>query len=254
MKDNKFIIVILCYNCEKYIQDCVESVVTQQYDNYNVILIDDNSSDRTSDIIQGLLKKYSYITDNKFTFIKNSKRFGPLGNHINALEVKQFDDNDIIVHLDGDDILTCSTVLLTLNEAYAKNSKHLVSYGNYETATGNSSICKPWEKGILVSEYIAPIGWIFSHVRTFKYKLWTLIDKQKSFYDSNNKVFSSAGDVAIMKPILELAGRGRTMFFKNNMYFYRDNTPLNEHNDHLRDQVRCALEIKQKIPYKVIDD
>jgi glycosyltransferase involved in cell wall biosynthesis len=241
MEENKFIIVILCYNCHEYIQECIESVVNQKYENYEVVIINDCSVDNTQQVIKKI------VNDNKkFKVIDNIERLGPLGNHIKALSVKEFDDNDIIVHLDGDDKFIGSDVLSTLDNAYSKNKNHLVSYGNYKTASGSASICKSWNKSISVSEYIAPVGWIFSHVRSFKYKLWTLIDKQKSFYDSNNKLFSSAGDVAIIKPILELAGRHRTMFFNKVMYFYRDNTSLNEHNDHLRDQIRCAFEIRNK--------
>lgn len=247
MSENKFIIVILCYNCREYIQECIESVISQDYQNYEVLIINDCSVDSTQQVIKNTVNN-----DKRFTVIDNVERLGPLGNHIKALSVKEINNEDIIVHLDGDDKFIGDDVLSTLDKAYSKNKNHLVSYGNYKTASGNNSICKLWDKSISVSEYIAPVGWIFSHVRTFKYKLWTLIDKQKSFYDSNNKIFSSAGDVALMKPILELAGRGRTMFFNKVMYFYRDNTSLNEHNDHLSDQVRCALEIKQKPCYNPI--
>lgn len=247
MSENKFIIVILCYNCHEYIQECIESVISQDYQNYEVLIINDCSVDSTQQVIKNTVNN-----DKRFTVIDNVERLGPLGNHIKALSVKEINNEDIIVHLDGDDKFIGDDVLSTLDKAYSKNKNHLVSYGNYKTASGNNSICKLWDKSISVSEYIAPVGWIFSHVRTFKYKLWTLIDKQKSFYDSNNKIFSSAGDVALMKPILELAGRGRTMFFNKVMYFYRDNTSLNEHNDHLSDQVRCALEIKNKKPYETL--
>ena len=54
--------------------------------------------------------------------------------------------------------------------------------------------------------------------------------------------------------MLELIGRSRVMFFNKIMYYYRDDTCLNEHNDHLNDQVRCALEIKQKPVYLKLKD
>ena len=253
MKNHKFYIVTLCYNCEEYINDCLESIVTQQYDNYKVIIIDDASSDGTVKRIKDFLNKHNHFND-RFNLIENSERKGPLANHIQSLEVEEIKDNDIILHLDGDDLLTCSTSLSIINKNYANNPNHLISYGDYESATGKESICKPWQSNISVSEYIAPIGWIFSHIRTFKYMLWKYIDKKLSFYDEEGKIFTSAGDVAIMKPLLELAGRKRTMFFNKKMYYYRDNTSLNEHNDHLHDQVRCALQIASKPRYNLLND
>ena len=246
---NKFIIVILCYNCQDYIQECIETVVNQKYKNYEVIIIDDNSADDTQKVIKRV------VGNNKnFFIVNNTERLQPLGNHIKALSVKELNDEDIIVHLDGDDKLIGTDVLSTLNKAYFKNKNHLASYGSYKTASGAPGICKPWEKGISISEYIAPIGWIFSHVRTFKYKLWKLIDHKKSFYDKNNKIFTSAADCAFFKPMFELTGRSRVMFFNKIMYYYRDQTGFNEHSSHLNDQVRCALEIKQKPSYQQLPD
>ena len=240
-ENNKFYIVVLCYNCEQYIEECLQSIKKQNYDNYEVVIIDDASSDNTCEVIR------QNIND-KFILIENPSRVGPLANHIAALNFN-IDNESIVVHLDGDDTFIGDDVLSTLDKAYTNNTRCLASYGNYKSASNNPSICKTWDKNISISQYIAPIGWIFSHVRTFKYGLWKHIDQRKSFYDSNNKIFTSAGDVAIMKAILELSGRSRVMLINKPMYFYRDNTSLNEHNDHLQDQVRCALEIQKKEPY-----
>lgn len=250
MKEHNFYIVTLCYNCEEYIKDCLESIISQQYNKYKVIIIDDNSSDKTVAVINSFLDSYPYFKD-KFIFIQNDNRIGPLANHIKALDHEEINEDDIVLHLDGDDLLTTSSCLKLINKCYTDNPKHLVSYGNYESTT-NRNICKPWSKGISVKEYIYPIGWIFSHVRTFKYKLWKYIDKDKSFYDKSGNVFSSAGDVAIMKPVLELAGRHRTMFIPKKIYYYRDNLPTNEHHINFNDQIRCALEIKDKPQYNTL--
>ena len=54
-EENKFIIVILCYNCQEYIQECIESIVNQKYENYEVIIIDDISTDKTQQVIKKLV-------------------------------------------------------------------------------------------------------------------------------------------------------------------------------------------------------
>ena len=48
--------VILCtYNAEKYIQDTLESVLNQSYTAIEILILDNNSSDHTLDILQKLV-------------------------------------------------------------------------------------------------------------------------------------------------------------------------------------------------------
>lgn len=43
----KFSIIVPCFNVERYIGECVRSVLKQSYKNWELILVDDGSSDGT---------------------------------------------------------------------------------------------------------------------------------------------------------------------------------------------------------------
>lgn len=64
----KFSIVIPVYNVEKYIDKCLDSVVKQTYDNYEVIIVNDGSPDNSQKIIDKYVNKdkrfRSYIKEN----------------------------------------------------------------------------------------------------------------------------------------------------------------------------------------------
>ena len=45
-------IIIPVYNVEKFVRQCLDSILSQSYKNYEVILIDDKSKDSSLDIIR----------------------------------------------------------------------------------------------------------------------------------------------------------------------------------------------------------
>lgn len=47
-------IIIIGYNVEKYIKNCIESVTNQTYKNLEIIFVDDGSTDNTSDIVKSM--------------------------------------------------------------------------------------------------------------------------------------------------------------------------------------------------------
>ena len=50
----KFSIIIPAYNVADYLENCVESILKQTYDNYEVIIVNDGSTDETGKIADDL--------------------------------------------------------------------------------------------------------------------------------------------------------------------------------------------------------
>ena len=108
---NKFTIITPSYNNEDWIEYNLASVLNQTYTNYRVLYIDDNSTDETysqvSSIVGDLLN---------WKVIKNKTNKGAAYNYIEPLKCLFPDDDEIIVHLDGDDWFFDENVLEKLNE------------------------------------------------------------------------------------------------------------------------------------------
>lgn len=67
MKNPKISVIIPVYNGEKTLRQCLDSVLNQAYKNYEVIVVDNNSTDGTKDIIkefQGRSEKVKYFFEN----------------------------------------------------------------------------------------------------------------------------------------------------------------------------------------------
>ncbi len=94
---------IVTYNGEKYIKKCLESVLNQSYNNFEIIIIDNNSKDKTRDIINELANLHSHIkkifNDENLGFsrghnigIKNAK-----GDYILCLNQDAFLDKNFLL-------------------------------------------------------------------------------------------------------------------------------------------------------------
>lgn len=64
-------IIVPCYNGEKYIHRCIESILTQSYKNLEIIIIDDGSSDNSYEILKEIQNK-----DNRVQILKQENQ-GP---------------------------------------------------------------------------------------------------------------------------------------------------------------------------------
>ena len=64
-----FKIIVPFYNVEKWIKICIRSVKVQNYKDFQCILIDDMSTDKTAEIVREEID-----TDPRFTFIENTEK------------------------------------------------------------------------------------------------------------------------------------------------------------------------------------
>ena len=92
----KVSVIIPCYNTEKYIEKCINSVINQTYKNIEIIVINDNSKDNTLKI----LNKYKY--KNKIKIINNKINRGV--GYSRNIGIKKA-TGDYILFIDSDDFL-----------------------------------------------------------------------------------------------------------------------------------------------------
>lgn len=89
-------IIVPVYNVEKYLQQCIESLVNQSYQNVEILLIDDGSKDTGGQVCDYFAKKYKKIS----TFHKTNSGLGLTRNY--GLERIH---GDYVTFVDSDDYL-----------------------------------------------------------------------------------------------------------------------------------------------------
>jgi glycosyltransferase involved in cell wall biosynthesis len=97
MDNIKISVLITCYNRVDYIEDAIESVINSSFRDYELIIVDDNSTDGSKDIIS----KYEN-TDSRIHVFYNNTNLGQFKNRNYAVSLAK---GDYIKFLDSDDIL-----------------------------------------------------------------------------------------------------------------------------------------------------
>lgn len=150
MKQPFVSIIINCFNGEKFLKKCIQSTLNQTYQNFEVIFVDNNSTDKSKEILSG-------FSDIRIKYFFSKKKL-PLGNARNyALEKCK---GDLITFLDVDDWYSNDKLELQVNEFLRDNETGLVftNYFQYNNKSKKKFLidCKRHEKSItqnLIDDY-----------------------------------------------------------------------------------------------------
>ena len=120
----KIYILMATYNGEKYIREQIDSLLSQTYHDWTLIIHDDNSKDATVDIIKDYENKYPYkikLIDDEISTGGAKENFTYLLNNI--------DDNyDYIMFCDQDDIWKKDKIEKTLQKMNEEEFKNINKY------------------------------------------------------------------------------------------------------------------------------
>ncbi len=116
MSQNKVSIILPTYNRGFIINKCLKSVISQTYDNWELIIADDGSNDETEEICQEFSEYNKSIT-----YYKNSQNLGLPGNRNKAItkasgEFIFFIEDDMVLEEDCLENLVDTYNLLSINE------------------------------------------------------------------------------------------------------------------------------------------
>lgn len=133
-------IIIPAYNSSKYIRKCLDSVLQQSFKDFEVIIIEDCSSDNTADIIREYELSDSRI---KAIYQKENK-----GNGIGRNTALDYAQGDYIWYVDSDDYIESDALTIVYNHIKKYHSDaYVLSYNN----------CTPKKNNIKVTNKVEPL-------------------------------------------------------------------------------------------------
>lgn len=242
---NKIVVIVPGYNPGIFIEKCYASLISQKYDNFRAIFIDDCSTDG------------SFINlpkDNRITMLRNEIRKTALENLHNTI-MEHCKSDEIVVILDSDDWFPNKKVLQYIDEQY-KAHDCWISYGQASWTDGRRGFASEYLEQEFSNIRKAPFR--VSHLRTFRAGLYhSMIHQDPNFSglkDKNGEFYKSSYDTAMMFPLLEMAGKERTLFNDTILYIYNRDNPISDDKVDQQLQWRVHQEVSNKPKLKKIEN
>lgn len=173
--------VIPVYNSEKTIQQCIETVLDNKYPYFDVIAIDDCSTDHSRKIIAHILKK------RHFTFLQNRENRGPGFTRNRGIRRAK---GDIVILLDSDSYVKENWIEQHV-KAHKEISAHIIGggiEGIHNTISSrcdgyfNSVLNVPGSKSFFLKRFHLPTNNMSIKKKVFK-KIGYFIEDAKSGED-----------------------------------------------------------------------
>ena len=239
--EKRISIIVAAYNVEDYLERCLESIKNQTYKNIQIIVIDDGSTDSTSEICDRYAKE-----DERFLIIH--KENGGLSAARNTgLEVA---DGFYLAFVDGDDYIE-ETFCMDLERVSRQNDSDMVIFSYYRDY-GDRKVPMSSDGGIKVLKTKEAIEKLIEDSRV-KSMVWMKFYKRELFEGLYFKVNHNYEDVYIMHHVFFKAKK--IVMYNKSLYnyLYREDSISNFQSEkNLTNRFESLLlrynDIEKKIP------
>lgn len=227
----KINIITPVYNAEQYIGKCIDSVVQQDYDNYEMYIINDASTDDTLKAVGQKLGQLPTEIRQKIIVTHNMTNMGAVHNQITTI-VENCEVDSITMLLDGDDwLVNDANIFHKYNNLYHAGAEF--TYGSCWSVVDNIPlIAQPYPPDIKENRAYRRhmFNWKmpYTHLRTFRTGLITDVE-ENAFKDEDGKWLRAGGDTAVFYNLIEKANPNNVVCVSDVVYNYNDANPLNDY-------------------------
>lgn len=211
----KFSVLIPVYNVQKYIEECMNSIVNQTYTNYEVVVVDDGSTDDSGVICD------KYISD-KIKVI-HKKNEGLLMARRTAIEIAS---GDYCVFVDSDDYVSLE-LLESLNDKIKKYQADIVVYNAYKVSEKDiiKEVPRFSEEGLIIDKNKKEMFLKELLLEEQLNNIWIKAIKTDLLKNdpTNFDVIKTSMGEDIIQSLYPCFNANRIYYSNEYLYYYRDN-------------------------------
>lgn len=215
MESIKFSVIVPVYNVEKYLKACIDSIIHQSFRSFEIILVDDGSTDQSGLLCDSYVKRYPQMVSvihkqNEGLF--SARRTGLKSAH-----------GTYICFVDSDDMIREDT-LEKIHTIIEKYHADMVVFG-MKRIDGLGRILEKidyiFEEGIIEKEYFFEKLLINEELNSLCTKVckYTLFDVKRDY--SSWYFISQGEDLLQSLPVINAAKK--IYYLRESLYFYRKN-------------------------------
>ena len=168
MKTPLVSVIIPAYNHEKYIGECLDSILSQDYSNFEIIILDDGSKDKTPEVIKNYAAK-----DTRIIFIQNEQNIGLTQTLNKAL--KSYVKGEYVIQIASDDKFCENRI--------RKQVEYMETHPQYGMAYSRAFLIDENSKTIGETKINPKTGWIFEELFLARFNItaYTCIYRNEIF-------------------------------------------------------------------------
>ena len=130
----KFSILVPVYNAEKYLDDCLLCLLNQTYKDFEIIFVDDGSTDRSAQILDSFEREHKEVVK-----VFHQQNQGQLVTRQNAIKNAQ---SDYCIFMDSDDLIVENALEILKKTIDENNEPDMVIYPFYYDKNGELTCSK----------------------------------------------------------------------------------------------------------------
>lgn len=208
-----FSVVIPVYNSEKYLNECIESIFSQSFDDFEVVLVDDESEDRSGEICENWKNKYPdkvQVIHQKNTGVYIAKRNGIKASKGQYIYV--IDNDDLIINKDA---FECIKKKIDMT-----NADLIIFNATDDIRTGHLLCDIPFKNGaIFEGDNLSVVYDEFLKTKNLHHIWMMVFDKDLFDWDYNyNEDYRMLRDGPML--ILPIISNAKKIVYINQTYYY----------------------------------
>jgi glycosyltransferase involved in cell wall biosynthesis len=209
-----------CYNQESYVAEAIESITKQSYPFWELVIVNDCSTDKSLEIINNTIKKFNIA--NKVRIINNESNKG-YGITLNKAIIES--KGELVAIIDSDDALFDKDALKISVKKHLSHPEVSMTYSNYNECDRNMRVIDILQTRQLANDeaFLRPKLRIrVSHLKVLK----------KKYFNMTEGINPKLRQTVDKDLVLKLEEVGKLLFIDKVLYNYR------KHNKNLTRSTR----------------